>query len=254
MKSTANSQDCCFKPFLPARMQVLSGSALKLLAVISMLCDHAAVHILRFYSSCTNPFFRCLPNLSVYSLMHGFGRIAFPIYAFLLVEGFIHTKCRNRYAVRLAAFAVISEIPWNLEHSGTVLMISSQNVFFTLLMGFIGLCLADNILNGKSKLTSMIALAALLFCSFFACADYGSAGFGFILILFFLRKDSFLQAVAGSSILTAKWKGFLAFIPINMYNGKRGFIKTRFLKYLFYAIYPVHITIIWIIKLKLGLL
>lgn len=254
MSSLSAERESSFVPFLPGRMRILSGSALKLLAVVAMICDHVSIHLLRFSSAFVSPIFHRLPDLSVYSLLHGFGRIAFPIYAFLLVEGFFHTKSKSIYAKRLAIFALISEIPWNLEHSGSLFLLSSQNVFFTLLAGFLGICLADRIRKGQAGKAEPFALAALLVCSFFAGADYGAAGFGFILILYFLRTESFLQAIAGSSVLSAKWKGALAFLLINMYNGERGFIQSKFLKYLFYAIYPAHITVIWLIKRKLGFL
>ena len=73
-------------------------------------------------------------------------------------------------------------------------------------------------------------------------------GFGFILLLYCFRNHKILQAVLGCCFLSSRWIGGLAFIPINLYNGKRGFIRGRFLKYAFYAAYPLHIFIIYLIK------
>ncbi len=79
----------------------MSGSALKILALLSMLADHCAYFLLE-------------PATPVYNVLRCFGRIAFPVFAFLISEGFAHTRSRNRYFFSLLAFALISEIPWYL--------------------------------------------------------------------------------------------------------------------------------------------
>ena len=69
--------------------------------------------------------------------MRMIGRLAFPIFAFFVAEGFYHTRSVGRYAARLALFALISEIPFNLMHSGRILDFDAQNIFFTLLIGLV---------------------------------------------------------------------------------------------------------------------
>ena len=82
-------------------------------------------------------------------------------------------------------------------------------------------------------------------------ADYGCSGFAFILLLYVLREKKLEQAVIGSGVLSSRWIAGLAFIPINMYNGRRGFIRGKFAKYLFYAIYPIHMLLFYFLKYHL---
>jgi hypothetical protein len=79
-------------------------------------------------------------------------------------------------------------------------------------------------------------------------ADFGYKGFGFIILLYALRHTKVVQAILGCCLLPSDWLGGLAFIPINMYNGKRGFIQGKWGKYFFYAFYPVHLFILYLIK------
>ena len=97
---------------------------------------------------------------------------------------------------------------------------------------------------------SLAALLLLLLVVLGFNADYGVKGFGLILLLYLLREQKILQAVLGTCFLTSTWVGGLAFIPINLYNGERGFIRGRILKYAFYVAYPLHILVIWLIRGK----
>lgn len=125
---------------LPERWHVLSGSWLKIIAMALMLIDHVASQILRYYPAFTEPLIT-LGNhhITWYYLLRCVGRLAFPIFCFLLVEGFQHTHDRWKYGRNLFVFALISEIPYNLTHGGHIYG-WSQNVFFTLFLGFLALC------------------------------------------------------------------------------------------------------------------
>ena len=92
------------------------------------------------------------------------------------------------------------------------------------------------------------ALFGLLLLSIVFRADYGCAGFGFILMLYLLRNDRLVMAVTGCCFLTARWIAGLAFIPICMYNGKRGFIQGSFGKYFFYLFYPLHLLALYLLR------
>lgn len=224
---------------------VLSGSVLKVLAMVTMLIDHLAFFYFRYDPQMIQPLF-CVGHkqISVYFLMRTVGRTAFPLFAFLLVEGFQHTHSRHKYGFNLFLFALISEIPWNLIHNGTWLF-PRQNVFFTLLLGFLGMYAIEYYRNDHRRLA--FSLIGLLVVSIILRADYGCSGYGFILLLYVLRRRHLLQAIIGSCMLGSRWIAGLAFIPINMYNGKRGFIQGPIAKYLFYVFYPLHLLIIYFI-------
>lgn len=226
--------------------QVLSGSALKVIAMISMLIDHTAAFVLSRYQWAKTPFFVVgSHSLSIYRMMRIMGRIAFPIFCFLLVEGFIHTSNRKRYGINLLIFALISEVPWNLIHSGRFLY-KGQNVFFTLFLGYIGLCIIEKYKDSRKK--QLIGLLIGLLAAILMHADYGVSGYGFIIMLYALKDNKIIRAIVGSCFLSNPYYAGIAFIPIALYNGERGFIKGKLSKYAFYAFYPVHMFILYAIR------
>ncbi|MBQ9662075.1 MAG: TraX protein [Oscillospiraceae bacterium] len=230
---------------IPAKYKVLSGSALKCIALITMIIDHIGVVLLK--DSRIVLFGTGSGAFTLYTLMRKIGRLAFPLYCFLLVEGFLHTHDRKKYGLNLLLFALISELPWNLEHTGT-LRYAAQNVFFTLFLGYVGLCCIEYFRQRPRE--QLASLLLLFLIALNLKADYGVTGFGFILMLYALRQQKILQALVGCCFLSSTWVGGLAFIPINLYNGERGFIRGKVLKYAFYAAYPLHILILYWIKKK----
>ena len=230
---------------IPKKYKILSGSVLKCIALFTMIVDHVGLHLLR--NSGIVLLYTSAGPLELFTLMRKVGRLAFPIYCFLLVEGFLHTHDRRKYGLNLLAFALISEIPWNLEHTGA-LYCPSQNVFFTLFLGYAGMCCIEEL--KERPLEQLISLIALVLVAMNLKADYGIGGFAFILVMYLLREQKILQAIVGTCIESGGWAAGLAFIPINLYNGQRGFIQGKVMKYLFYAAYPVHIMIIYLMKKK----
>ena len=229
------------------RVQCLSGSALKLIALLTMIIDHVGVHLLKNIPACNEVWFS-IPDFdcSIYGISRLIGRIAFPIYCFLIAEGAHYTHSRLLYGRNLLLFALISEIPWDLEHEDKVLVLGSQNVFFTFFMGFVCICIYD---AWKDKpLYCVPALTGAFILMWVLRADYGAAGMALIFILYLLREKRIASCLIGSCITSAKWKAVPGFIIIALYNGKRGFIHGKVMKYLFYAAYPAHIVVIWLLK------
>lgn len=225
----------------PEKWKILSGSMLKLIAVISMLIDHVGAHLA--------PEFLTVLQIGSYSLtlqrlMRIIGRLAFPIFAFLLVEGFLHTRNKLRYGLSLFFCALISEIPWDLVHSGHLLY-QGQNVFFTLLIAYLALCGMYQLKN--KPVLPFLVLLAFAALTLIVQADYGINGYAFILLLYALRKHEVFRPLP-SFLLSRHWAVMAAFVPISLYNGKRGFIKSVGLKYAFYLFYPVHLFVIYLIK------
>ena len=227
---------------LPERMRILSGSVLKMIAIVAMLIDHTA-HLFKIGAD-TVLFSLGDHTLTLYSLMRYVGRIAFPLFAFLLIEGFLHTKSRKKYAIRMALFALVSEIPFNLFCSGS-LFYGRQNVFFTLLLGLLAIWAWE----ACPKRLAAVIIIGLLGISVVLGADYRYAGFVFILLLYFLRSIPLMGAMMSGCILSIA--SAASFLPIGLYNGKRGFIHNGVLKYLFYAFYPLHLLILVLIKILL---
>ena len=210
--------------------RALSGSALKLVAMAAMVIDHVA---LIFF--CNNP-----EHSTTYELMRTIGRIPYPVFAFLVVEGYLHTHDFGRYAKRLLYFAIVSEIPWQLiNHDG------SHNVLFTLLAGLFVLYMIEHwhTTNINISLFAIITGVLLIYIH----TDYDWRGLLLILIFYLFKKDPLFQTVFG--ILVMSFYGFtgalLAFMVINAYNGHRGFIQGDLGKHLVYLFYPCHLLLLW---------
>ena len=232
--------------FFPARLRRLSGSALKLLAVIAMLIDHTAICLQPLLGSPRLVLFG--RSVTPYLALRFVGRLAFPIFCFLLAEGFRHTRDRRRYGLRLLLFALLSEIPFDLFRGGQLLY-TGQNVFFTLLLGYLGLWALEAF--RKTPWKQLLGLAALFAAAYWLHADYGWAGFLFILVLYLLGGQPVVQALAGSALLPWPVGVGLAFLPLNLYDGRRGFIRSPWLKLGFYAFYPLHLLLLWQLRLRL---
>lgn len=207
--------------------------------------------------------------------MRAVGRLAFPIFAFLLVEGYRHTSDIRKYFIRLFLFALISEIPFDLASTGQVFDLQKQNIFFTLATGLIVLYL------GKvAKWNQMGAIIGIVVSMVVAEAlhfDYGIAGILLIVLIYYSTKESTVEhAFRNASLVTGhypfSWKlrqnlGFaivsavlyflfygirqlyavLAIVPISLYNGEYG-RKNIILKYIFYAFYPAHLLILYLLS------
>ena len=222
------------------------GSVLKMIAIITMLIDHTGaalvLPLLSMRGIYSNP--ELFQNLkTLYYIMRRVGRLAFPIFCFLLVEGFVHTHNVKKYAQRMFLFALISEFPfdWALKTGQPVM--NYQNVYFTLLIGLL-------VMWGVSEMTGRIPIQLLILVSGLILAhmlktDYAQRGVFLIEVLYILRTSRLSQCLCGGAFIEyEKMPAPLAFIPVFMYNGKRG----RQLKYFFYCFYPVHLMILGIIR------
>lgn len=230
----------------PKFYQRLSGSTLKIIAMVSMLIDHAALTLLFAYVAYTpmeaEEWEICN---TIYTLMRSIGRTAFPIFCFLLCEGFFYTRSRTKQAARLLLFAALSEIPFDLVSAGTFSW-SMQNVFFTLLIGYLVIWGME---ESRDRLKSLhmaacifiwiagVVLAELLH------TDYGGKGIILIVILYLFCYNRVAAGIVGYlSMLWEPWC-FPAFLLIQGYNGKRGLP----LKYVFYLFYPLHLLLLYLL-------
>lgn len=239
----------------------LTGSTLKLIAMVTMLIDHIGASILE------NGVLVKVGSQSVYSAdvaaLHAYnrwqfvdrilrftGRLAFPIFCFLLVEGFVHTRDWRKYFVRLFVFSLVSEIPFDLAFFDKgIFYWEYQNVFFTLWIGILVMA-GMKFLEEREGLDKMvryflqagIVLAGMALAEFLR-TDYGDFGVFAIALLYVLRGNRKMQAVGGGISFLWEITAPLAFFPIYHYNGKRGLS----LKYVFYVFYPLHLLILGLI-------
>lgn len=207
----------------------LNGTQLKWIAVLSMLLDHIAAVILTGSPELSFTFRNTI------IILRTVGRISFPIFCFLLVEGFLHTSDRVRYGRRLLAFALLSEIPFDLAFCSRFLEFSYQNVFFTLFAGYVSLCMMERFWN-RSCVKYLFPILAGMFCAAFH-TDYSFWGVLLIFVFYQFYHNLPLRTLAGCLTLYWEMPAWFAFFPINCYNGKRG----AGMKYFFYAFYPLHL-------------
>ena len=201
--------------YLPEPLPLLSGSALKIIAVVSMVIDHYAYYLMD-------------GNTMTYEVMRCFGRIAFPVFAFLVAEGFAHTRNRMRYFLSLMLFAVVSEVPWYLLNGAD----GTHNVMFTLALG-VGtsyLMLLFHIDDGMAS--GMVGSGLRME----GCADDSS-----VLPVEYGQEHTghFAQDNAAAVCFSAD-------DALRHNNGTRGFIHGNVAKYCFYAFYPAHLFLLCI--------
>lgn len=227
----------------------LSGSTLKIIAMVTMLIDHIGAAVLARMIIAGN-----VKLYDMYHVLRLIGRIAFPIFCFLLVEGFVHTRSLGKYAARLCLFAVLSEIPFDLAFASKVLEFEHQNVFFTMAIGLLTIMAYKRIeefenMNPMPKW--FLQLSAAIVGGFVAeilRTDYGMLGVVVIVALYALRINRFFQIVAGCILFIENITALLAFIPVSLYSGMRGLS----IKWLFYVFYPVHLLMLYGVCYMLG--
>jgi hypothetical protein len=177
------------------------------------------------------------------------GRIAFPIFAYTLSEGFVYTKNIKKYMLRIAMLAVLSEVPFDLAFYGTAVYWRHQNIFFTLLIGLLTLWAINTTTKNWLKciyITLFALLAEILY------VDYGGLGILIIFWCFSFREHQAIQYLGVALINIFLLGGAqvfapIALIPIAMHNHKLG----KSCKMFFYYFYPIHLVIILIIKIFL---
>ena len=170
---------------------VLSGSTLKWIAIVTMLIDHIGAVL--FENGFIKAYNQQLSGAFSYSVTHAvwyadiwmrrIGRVAFPIFCFLLVEGFFHTSNRKKYALRLGIFALVSEVPFDLAFRSSILEFTYQNVMVTLFIGFLTIW-AMEVLRRKNPAWMAVAAGLGVLTGYLARSDYGWKGIILILIFY----------------------------------------------------------------------
>ena len=202
------------------------------------------------------------------------GRVAFPIFAFMAVEGYFHTRSFKKYILRMLLFAVLSEIPFDLMYGGTWFYPVHQNVLWTFLLGLLGVWLMEQVRKkGKTwmyLLVCVLVVPAGLVLGTLCMVDYYGVGVLTVFVFYFLHGRKwwcFLGQLAALYWLNVELLGglmypvqlfgmefelcqqglaLLALIPIWLYRGRQGYRSKPF-QYLCYAFYPVHMLLLVVV-------
>lgn len=235
----------------------LTSFHLHIAAMALMLCDHLWATVI--------PGNDWLTNL---------GRIAFPLFAFMTVEGFFHTKDLKKYVKRLFIFALVSEIPFNLMMGGSAFYPLHQNVLWTFLIGTGLMYLNEKVKKKNIFIRIIVAAATAVFgyiIGIITFSDYNGAGVLTVLLFYFFRgKNLFCRAMQvlglwyiNTEILSGYFYvvdifgreteilrqsfAVLSLIPIFLYDGKQGPYNKN-IRALYYWFYPVHMIILYAAK------
>lgn len=213
---------------------LLNAADLKWIAIIAMVVDHVGALIVPITE-----------DVALYTVHRAIGRIAFPIFAFLLVEGLRHTSNRYKYCRNMVIFACVSEIPFDIAFSGTLFDPSAQNIFVTLTLGIIMLHCLERIHYNDITLTWGVRILIVgVFCTINTLIAGDYLYWGIIAIfLISLAHTPCMRVINGSLGMAFQAVSPTVFVgPIltGLYNGKRG--KQN--KWFFYAFYPTHLCIL----------
>lgn len=254
----------------------MTSFILRIIAIIAMLLDHTAAVLVR-------------PGCDEYILMRSIGRIAFPIFCFLIAEGFEHTRSVGKYLGRLALFAVLAEIPFDLVfHSSILELRRGQNVFVTLFLGLTAITAAGKgvpwlikQLNPNAEHTDnrwlqlIISSPVIVLCCVIAdslSTDYGWFGVLLICIFYFLRSHRALALIAFALLNSFKYcivispeQASNALFAFRVFGTKaiqwfaplaalpiglyNGKPGSRKFRTLFYVFYPAHLLVLWVLSM-----
>ena len=204
--------------------RTFSGTALKTIACITMLVDHIGASCIEAgiltpgldAGTLSQDALSAYPLYRLDMVLRFTGRLAFPLFCFLLVEGFVHTHNVKGYLGRLVLFGLLSEVPFDLAFFRTPFYPGAQNVYWTLALG-------------------ALALAA--------CTDYNASGVIIICALYLTRTNRKWQCLAGALLFMFELTAPLAFVLVWFYNGQRG-ACSPLQKKAFYWFYPVHLLVL----------
>lgn len=241
-----------------AKKWEVSSASLHILAMVFMLMDHLWATLLSGQNWLT-----CV------------GRLAFPMFAFLCVDGYFHTRNLKRYLGRMLIFALVSEIPFDLMYGGTVFYPFHQNVLWTFLLGLIGIHWMETARTRGSRMRyglTAVLVVILGFClGTLGMVDYYGAGVLTVFVFYFFRGRAWwcflgqaaalywinVEVLGGQyypiTVLGHEWElceqglALISLIPIWLYHGKQGY-HTKPFQWFCYAFYPVHMLVLGLLQ------
>lgn len=217
---------------MESKINIFSRDTLKVIAAVTMLIDHFAYI-----------FVNSAEHTQLYRCLRGIGRLSFPIFCFVLVQGFQTTKDVRKYLIRLFLFALLSEIPYDFAFSGQLYAPADQNVIFTMFIGVL-------VLAGMRQWSNLYVQAAVLLAGCLAAAyirsDYTYQGVALIAVFYLLRDYPWRQMLWAAIVLCMNWglEVYAVFaLPLcRCYAPEKG--KQRLPRYFFYIFYPGHLLVL----------
>ena len=251
----------------------ITSVQLKWIAIVTMMIDHIGASLIEWkmvYTRTTDPELYAVLR-QVDFVIRRIGRIAFPLFIFLLIEGFFYTRSRRKYFGRMLLFALLSEFPFDLAfflrpseiHKNVWWRLDHQNVFFTLAIGFLVIWIMETLRPKEWKgftwdLIPRVLLAAASVWAGIRLAkwmhtDYSWAGVSAISLGYLIRltghRELELFGILGPLIKLNSMESIavLDFALTSRYFGFKG--ESRMSKWFFYLFYPVHLLIYGVIRL-----
>lgn len=244
----------------------ITGTGVKTIAVVTMLIDHVAAGLLKYWLSTHAGSQDVSIYYDIYWIMRSIGRMAFPLYCYMLVEGFLHTSNLQKYVLRILGMAVISEVPFDLALRWQLIDIEHNNVMWELALGLVVLlCMHRVLFNMDTIIKSEVlrrgmAVAIMLVGMLIGHVlnlDYSNSGIACIAMMYFLygyTRQQRLISYATGVLMLALMSGsieiyaFLMLIPLYFYEGHRG-RDSKVLRVFFYTFYPLHLITIYVVRL-----
>lgn len=245
----------------------ITGTGIKALAAATMLIDHIGAGLLLYWLRQQTTYTGQIAQLeTLYWTMRRIGRMAFPLYCYMLVEGYLHTKDLKKYVLRILAMGLISEVPFDLALKWKPVDWAHNNVMWELSLGLTVLLLMDTVLYKLEDVISdyqvrrMLRVAVMLLgmlIGHLTRFDYSAGGIACISVMYFLygdTKEQRLMSYAAGVLMLALMCGeievfaFAMLIPIYFYEGHRG-RDSKALRVFFYTFYPIHLIAIYLVRL-----
>ena len=216
--------------------KVLNSYHLKVIALVAMIIDHIG--------------YVFFPEDLSYRIV---GRIAFILYAFMLVEGFTNTMNFRKYVSKVLIWSLASEVPFDLAMHNSLFYLKEQNIFFSLLVGLIGMYFLDK--YKRSLILQVLISVFILISAILLRVNYSWYGVGIILLFYFLKERNILKLIAAQLLsiyasfflMWVQCFAFLGLIPIVLYNEQRG----RKIGNIYYSFYALHLALLYLIKITI---
>lgn len=237
----------------------ISSATLHIIAMLFMLLDHMWATI--------------TPGIDWMTCV---GRMAFPIFAFMIVEGYFHTHSLKKYMIRMFAFAAISEVPFDYMYEGNPFYPYHQNVMWTFLIALAGIWAMEAIKKkGKLWLTILVSAIVILIgflLGFLFMVDYYGTGILMVFTFYLFRGRKWWNYLGQFAVmyylnvellggyyypitlfghefeLIQQGMALFAFVPIWLYQGRQGY-HAKWFQYFCYGFYPLHITVLLLLSL-----